>query len=141
MVVDPVVLAEPGVLHRDDQVTVWHSGVVLGPPGVIALRMDVEWVPLRQQWQPAGELEVFSENAPALYFSIEGQDRLPMGGGDFGHHGGDHHMTGYARILGSIRGRRAQPPLTVEQVHGATLVVDAAVLKRRFRISLRADVS
>jgi hypothetical protein len=101
--------------------------------------MDVEWVPPRQQWQPAGELKAFSENAPPLHFYIEGQDRMPIGAGDFGHYGGHHHMTGCARIPGSISGRRAQPPLTVEQLHGATLVVDAAVLKRRFRISLRAD--
>src|SRR4051812_40048061 len=128
MVVDPVVLASPAVLHHDDQVTVWHSGVILGPPGVVTFRMDVEWVPPRDQWQPVGGLEVFSENAPPLYFYIEGQDGFSMSAGDFGHHGGPHHMMGYARIPGSIRGRRPQPPLTVEQLHGAILVLDAAVL-------------
>jgi hypothetical protein len=111
----PLVLAEPAILHADGRCTVWHSGAVIGPPGILVVNLHFDWV----------EPSDWRDHTPADAQPIHGYLEIPNHDpeqmlGDNGYAGGVHSLTYSAKFPGKVRGKSAFPPLTHQQVLGAS---------------------
>jgi len=163
MVFDPVTLAAPGILHSDQARTIWHSGVVLGPPGIVVVRIEIDMVEPRQ-WNPTGrasllqpipqpsggvpagdreqtltlELDQLNAGQPIQAYIVafgNGHNEIMMGENGFS--SGDYAVTFYAKLPSTVRGRKGFPPLTAEQLTNATLHVDVVPLGMHFVVDLQ----
>lgn len=118
---EPVTLAPPATLHHDGRFTVWHTGVVLGPPGFVVLSLEVaspEELAFRTEpWRQGGappidayiEIPASHGPGPIVGSSASGIDRYVF-----------HYRQWFP---GQPRGAGRFQPIRREQLVGAALHV------------------
>jgi hypothetical protein len=131
VIVDPVMLAAPALLYRDGLCTIWHAGVVLGPPGVLVVRLDFGWV-RPSDWSLRSPVDAQPIQA---YLETRGPEaRRILGSNGYG--GGIHELTFHATLPGSVHGKKGFPPLRREELLDASLHTDVYPLDQQFVIHL-----
>ncbi|HET6212469.1 MAG TPA: hypothetical protein VFE14_06305 [Micromonosporaceae bacterium] len=128
MIADPVILATPAILHHDDRYTVWHAGVVHGPPGLVVVALDIDSTePTDWNLNPSSHpVDAYIE-APELPWRVVGENG----------YGADRHtLKFHGRFPGQLHGKRAFSPITGEQLAGARLHIEIHPLDLHLTIEL-----